>query len=134
MKIYLAARYSRHLQMQAFAAELKALGHEVTSRWIWGNHQISDRELNFDKAEVEAKKIRFGQEDTEDIEAADAVINFTEIPRTTKTRGGRHYEMGYAAHAGKILYVVGPKENIFHCMPGVIRFDTTEALLEDFKK
>src|SRR5213076_749243 len=39
-KIYLAARYSRHVEMQGYAKQLRAAGYEITSRWINGSHQV----------------------------------------------------------------------------------------------
>lgn len=38
MKIYLAATYSKYPMMQQVAARLRAIGIEVTSRWITGQH------------------------------------------------------------------------------------------------
>ena len=37
MKVYLAARYGRRLEMLEVAKRLEATGHEVTSRWIRGS-------------------------------------------------------------------------------------------------
>lgn len=117
MKIYLASRYSRFQEMQVYRNDLSLVGHDVTSRWINGNHQISDDGLSAQAAEAE--RIRFAQEDRSDLMAADCVISFTEIPRETKTRGGRHVEFGIALALGKRTIVVGHRENVFHCLPEV---------------
>ena len=88
----------------------------------YGGHQIDDKGLS-----VEAKRSereRFAREDFEDIMNADAVISFTEVPRTTKSRGGRHVEFGIALAAGKKCIIVGPRENVFHCLPWVDVVDT----------
>jgi hypothetical protein len=45
---------------------------------------------------------------------ADAVIIFTEIPNTVLATGGRHVEFGLALAHGKRVFVVGPRENVFH--------------------
>lgn len=39
MNIYLAARYSRRLELGNYAALLESLGHEITARWLSGAHE-----------------------------------------------------------------------------------------------
>ncbi len=117
MKIYLAARYSRRQELCAVRAILRSAGHVVTSRWLDGDHQVSDRGLS-EQAE-EAARVRFAVEDWEDLLAADCCVSFTEAPRTELTRGGRHVEFGAALALGKRCLVVGHRENVFHCLPQV---------------
>jgi hypothetical protein len=124
--IYLAARYSRHLELQTYAADLRAFGHTVTSRWIEGNHQLSDAALKDDHGTqglAETERARFASEDWDDLMAADWCISFTEEPRSGPSRGGRHVEFGAAMATGKRLIVVGHRENVFHCLPNVEFFD-----------
>lgn len=116
-KIYLAARYSRHPELQGYARDIEWAGHDVTSRWIRGGHQISDTGLS-EEGTVEERE-RFAQEDWEDLLAADWVISFTEEPRSGHSRGGRHVEFGAALALGKRCIVVGHRENVFHCLPHV---------------
>ena len=127
MKIYLAARYSRHAEMQQYATDLEALGHTVTSRWIHGSHQVPDDGLRAE-ASPELRQ-RFAQEDWSDLEAADVVISFTEPPRASNSRGGRHVEFGAALAFGKVCVVIGPFENIFHCLEQVEVFGTWQEFL-----
>lgn len=116
MKIYLASRYSRHVELRGYRQELEGLGHTVCSRWIDGDHTITSKgSVQADDAERQ----RFAMEDWADMNAADCVISFTEEPRKTNTRGGRHVEFGGALAAGKLCLVVGWKENVFHHMPEV---------------
>jgi nucleoside 2-deoxyribosyltransferase len=131
MKIYLAARYSRREELVGYKARLEALGHEVTSRWLSGDHFINCQEQGDDgeyTPEYCAMRERFAIEDFEDVVACDAVMSFTE-PRdsTCPPRGGRHVEMGMGIALGKELIVVGYRENIFHWLPQVI-------FCEDFEK
>lgn len=92
------------------------MGHEVTSRWLDGNHEIkpggSDQANN-------AERARFAVEDWADMAAADCVISWTEEPRKTNTRGGRHVEFGGAIALGKRCVVIGYRENVFHHLPQV---------------
>jgi nucleoside 2-deoxyribosyltransferase len=130
VKIYLAARYSRREELLDYRAHLQAIGHEVTSRWLHGNHQIDDAGLSVEGEHKE--RVRFALEDWEDLDAADTVINFTETPRSTSSRGGRHVEFGAALAMDKRCIVVGPRENVFHCLPAVevyANFDEALAAL-----
>lgn len=42
MLIYLAARYSRRLELCGYREQLRAAGHKVQAVWLDGEHQISD--------------------------------------------------------------------------------------------
>lgn len=114
MKFYLAARYSRRLELVEHREFIEAKGGEVTSRWLHGNHQIADG----DEASDTAART-FATEDVDDVLAADYLIAFTEEPRATNSRGGRHVELGLALGAGKRVIVVGPRENVFTWLPSV---------------
>jgi hypothetical protein len=128
MRIYLASRYSRAPQLREFRSKLEALGHTVTSRWIDGGHELN-RDSHGSAQAAHAERVRFAQEDFEDLLAAECVVSFTEEPRKTTTRGGRHVEFGAALALGKRLVVVGWRENVFHCLPQVEFYATeTEAL------
>lgn len=127
MKIYLASRYSRREEMVAASTQLRALGHVITSRWILGDHQIDDAGLSLEAAEEE--RTRFAMEDAADLIEADCVISFTEAPRSTSSRGGRHVEFGMALGLKKHCIVIGPRENVFHCLPQVAIFESFEKFL-----
>jgi hypothetical protein len=129
LKVYLAARYSRREELCGYADELRVVGFEVTSRWLAGNHQISDAGLS-EQAQAE-ERTRFATEDWEDLMAADVTISFTEPPRGTNSRGGRHVEFGAALAVGQQCFVVGHRENVFHCLEGVQFCETwTNCFLE----
>lgn len=122
MKIYLAARYSRHKELQEYAKHLVSNGFFITSRWIFGNHQIDDKGLSLETKRSERE--RFASEDIKDLFDADICISFTEIPRSNNSRGGRHVEFGMAFALGKRCIVVGPRENVFHCLPEIEVYET----------
>jgi len=109
--VYLAARYSRRLELCGYAAELETRGYSVTSRWLLGNHQAENDQLHRG-AEAE----RFAAEDLADVDDALALVSFGEQPRTTTSRGGRHVEFGYALAKGIPILVVGPREHVFTCL------------------
>lgn len=112
---YLAGRFSRVEELLGVRDVLVATGHHVTSRWLDGDHQAEEDD-------IEAMR-RFAQEDVDDILRADVLIAFTETPRTPSTnRGGRHVELGIALGVGPRIIttiVCGPYENAFTTMADV---------------
>jgi hypothetical protein len=138
MRIYLAARYTRRLELCEYKAQLEELGCTVTSRWLNGSHQISNLgvpigdsgELLVEKGDRAAREMceHFAKEDRADVYAADIVIAFTEEPRSGHSRGGRHVELGLAIARGKRIYIVGPRENVFCWLPELTHFSTWEMM------
>jgi len=125
---YLAARYSRRAELCGYRADLASLGITVTSRWLNGNHQVNDHGIPVTDDGQRAAigdpaagrlRTRFAAEDVADVLAADMLIAFTEQPRASTTRGGRHVELGLALGAGKRVTLIGPRENLFCWLPHV---------------
>lgn len=127
-KYYLAARYSRREELVKYADALRSMGHTVTSRWLAGNHQINDAGLSEEGSAEERE--RFAQEDWADVLAADVLLAFTEPPRSTASRGGRHVEFGIAIGAGIDVAVIGPRENVFHCLGFVPQWGDFDGYLQ----
>jgi hypothetical protein len=121
MKIYLASRYSRNAELRMVRDDLIEAGHYVTSRWIDGDHVIGP---DGSEQAKDSERQRFAMEDWHDMIEAECVISFTEEPRTTKTRGGRHVEFGGALALGTRCIVIGWRENVFHHMPQVEFYPT----------
>lgn len=126
-KLYFAARYSRRIELCGYRRELDELGYCVTSRWLNGAHQVDDAgqpigdegERLVEGREDERRlarelRNRFAVEDVEDVRQADILVAFTEQPRSVASRGGRHVEFGLALALGKRMWIVGPRENLFH--------------------
>ncbi len=132
MKVYLAARFSRRKEMQGYADELIALGHQVTARWVVGPPQSSHHPDEVTGHSL-AYEERVSVEDLKDVADADCIICFSEQPRETNTRGGRHVEFGLAVAAHKRIILVGPRENVFHFLPVVENFPDWAALREPLK-
>ena len=132
MKIYLAARYTRRLELVQYAQDLDQIGHVVISRWLSGDHETpANRGLGpIDPVD----STPWALEDMEDVQAAHCVISFTEPPRTEYGRGGRHVEFGMALALGKRCIVVGHRENVFHCLPAVEFYETWQEALEGLRK
>lgn len=122
--IYFAARYSRREELVGYAAEIRDDGYIVSGRWLERTTRLTEDDLISAEAQVEAR--RFADEDIADLNAAELVIVFTEVPRTTMSRGGRHVELGLALAWERPVYVVGPRENVFHSLADRY-FETWEA-------
>ena len=128
MYIYLASRYSRYEEMQHARDAIHAkTSHKVTSRWIEGNHRISDSDIAMGREQELIQQ--YLEEDLHDLTHADIVICFTERMRETKTRGGRHVEFGIAFALGKRIYVIGGAENLFYHAPAITHCDDFDHVL-----
>ncbi len=148
-RVYLAARYSKRELLCGYRAEVEALGATVTSRWLNGDHQLNDKgqpiyedgtlmlDADGSVQAPDAARRRFATEDADDVIRASVLIAFTEEPRQTRSRGGRHVELGmalgllaaremvedtslhYCGPAMKRVIVIGPRENVFTWLPEV---------------
>jgi len=144
LSFYLAARYGRREELCAYKADLEARGHDVPARWLLGEHQVygteAARAVQAGGPVPAAQAFVFAEDDMEDLLAADVVVNFTEPPRSTASRGGRHVEFGIALGLRRAasafddqlrrLFIVGPLENVFHALPEVDgHFDDWDGFL-----
>lgn len=128
INVYLAARFSRRAELIGYAAELEQHGRfHVTSRWLFTDHEWSGADDSRLPVEVGS---RFASEDLADVDAADLVVCFTELPRASASRGGRHVEVGYALALSKMLVLVGPRENVFYCLPRFVAVPDWPAAME----
>jgi hypothetical protein len=147
VKIYLAARYSRRLELCGYREQAQAIGHKVQACWLDGQHQIGDTgtpigehgealvEDNDQSTHVRAAALRnkFACEDFRDVISAELLIAFTEPPRSSGSRGGRHVELGIALGRMLRVWICGPRENLFCWMEDVRQFDTWEDCLRALK-
>lgn len=126
MKIYLAARYSRNPEMREVRDRLVALGHTVTSRWIDQHGGTLLTSLPPERLNSEPEVCgHFAQANIDDLAAATVCISYTDTAGGGK--GGRHVEFGVAYGLGHSVILVGPRENVFHCLHAVqVVADTDE--------
>ena len=116
--VYLAARYSRRLEVISYREELEEWGYAVQARWLSGDHQLEDNGAPVGET---------ANQSLEDVNVADIVILFTEPPRSKRNRGGRHVAFGMALANNARVIVVGYRENIFHWLPCVEFYPTWAA-------
>lgn len=139
MILYLAARYSRAPEISEVARRLRAAGHTIASTWHDRPRVDHPTDLQSEEAAVRDYLELFG---------AEALVAFTDTTFelfcdtslqadyaddnkvASIARGGRHVEFGIAVGLGLRLYLVGPRENIFHHLPRVVQCGTVEELIE----
>ena len=122
--VYLAAGYDQQERMRGYRKVLEDRRHiVVTSRWIDVKESNPMQETAIAADEVAAAS--YCRMDLDDIDRADVFLMFTDSPSTS---GGRHTELGYALARDKVIFIVGPRENIFQAGEGVIHFATWDDL------
>ena len=134
-QIYIAGRYDRREELSEYADILRDKGFIVDCRWLLGTHQIHPHaeKVDVDKHPEHGVTLLarpFAEDDVEDVFSADTLIFFSEPPDSHSKRGGRHVEFGMALAQGKRIIVIGDRENIFHCLPQIERFDTWDEFVK----
>ena len=128
MKIYLASRFRTAATVRALAGKLREAGHIITSTW----HDIEATPAGLvpysdpgheDHARLAALR------DMDQIQAADVFVILTED--CERAPAGLWFEMGVAYDKCMDCYILGPKVNIFCCLPRVKQFAEEAALLEE---
>jgi hypothetical protein len=125
---FLSSCYERRAEMLALAAQIETAGHSVSSRWLLGGHE------NADGSPPEPwQRAQWAAEDLTDLDRATELVYVSGCGMgcASHPRGGRHVEFGVALALRKIVHLIGPRENIFHHLGWVRRYDTAEIFLED---
>jgi len=145
VKIYLASWFGSRTDRQKARQDLQAAGMICTARWLDEKPcESSDESTRHHSFALTADM------DLQDLTTADVTVLFTVDPAEPLSHtGGRHFEAGYAygqcvmAHIflqnyaafglfmrPHQLITVGPRENVFHHLPGIRNFPTwAEALV-----
>lgn len=116
MSFYVASLFSRMPEAAGLAAELRGLGCEITSTW----HDGGEKE---DRAEA-------AEQDAIEVLLADATVVLAQ-PNGSLFKGGGHCtEFGIALGAGKRLFVVGDRSNVFYHHPAATHFLDRRAFFD----
>lgn len=123
--------------MEAHGIDLRALGHEVVSSWIWTDKRSLNDHVLSTKATPEAIRevAAIARDNITEIALCDVFVVFTEYPGMKENTGGRHVEMGVATimraehRAANRMMLVGPPENIFYFADGIEHFATWQDVL-----
>jgi nucleoside 2-deoxyribosyltransferase len=114
MKIYTAAAWIWRDHARGLARAITESGHEVTSRWL---------------REDCATEEQGARQDLEDIDRADMLVLLTMPKGTMFSSGGRMVEFGYAMAKGKVVAIIGERENVFCLLPSVLQFDRVAGFI-----
>jgi hypothetical protein len=127
-RIYLAAPFEWIDKMKGYAEQLRALGYEVTSRWLDEQDKGGDTDMTDADGGTQLDKmdqvIGFAVRDVRNILSSDTLIEFN--PGKALVRNTRLAEFGGALFLGKQCIVIGP-ENPKHKN----RIDSIFALLDE---
>ena len=128
MNVYLAGQYVRAIDIDCRGTDLER-ACLLDDRWSikvcsqWHTAPKVMEALDGERG-IQASAIM----DLDDLDMADAIVLFTDMEPTDPegwrgaASGGRHFEFGYARAQAKRLYLVGPRTNAFHHLPGVRHF------------
>ena len=130
--VFMSGRLERQAELRSYADQLKNLGIQVTSNWLW--EDIPDAEV-IDASPgaypVTAANIRLAR--ISELRHCDTVLVFTEHPGTM-SRGNRHIEYGIAvgmAMTRKLrIIIIGPVELLLHADSNTVRFDSFTEMLD----
>lgn len=111
MNLYLAAAYTRCYEIRARAAELRALGHTVTSSWHDAPATPGITDDGTTLAGPPERLAALAHRDLREVSAAAVLIAFT---APGPSRGSQHWEAGFALGVGKEIWVCGPRVVLFH--------------------
>lgn len=117
VKIYVAARYARREDAAVLAQQLRDSGAIVVSTWHDGVK---------DDAGSEEKLQGLSMKDLKEVYEGDAVFTLTDEPGGFYQYGSHHIEFGAGYAWDKICVLIGPRELMFHRLPGVLQFDSFE--------
>lgn len=101
MKIYISGSYAEQKRLRARAAELHALGHQITGTWLNEVQQPSHL------TEEEWHR-SLGIKDLTEVAAADCIIMDND---GTSTSGGRYVEWGFAIGRFNMLKILVGKSH-----------------------
>lgn len=124
LAVYLSGRFLLAEDLQRARMGLVAAGLECTARWLDGDLGGARvmAAIDFDDVKRSHALVAW----------ADPAVEFSPYPFAA--RGGRHVEVGLAMAWGIPVYVVGPRENVFHHLTPeratILHFDTWAEVLE----
>ena len=117
LNVYIAGRYGQREYFQDIATELTARGMASVARWVFEDPDLDPMAAAAIKDPLSGAM--FAKADLEDIRCSHVFLCFTTADSTT---GGYHVELGYALAIRLVPIIVGPPRNIFHALPGVVKF------------
>lgn len=123
--VYLAADLGRRDDATFLANALTATQSRIriVSRWhaATAEDEINAAERGPSARWQPERAVEVATRNTADIERCDSLVLLT---TGEPSRGGRHFETGYAIALGKPVLMVGPPEHAFQHLPGIRHADS----------
>lgn len=130
MRVYIAGRFGRREEFRKYGKELEAAGHASVSSWLYSDEPDEDAG-NMPASE----RSDFAVKNMQDVAKCHVLFAFTEEEGAKgASRGGRHVEFGAALAMNKEVFVIGPRENLFHYLPGLPQCETFDEALEALER
>jgi nucleoside 2-deoxyribosyltransferase len=129
LRVYVAARYARKNEMKMIASAIKEAGAILSTDWF---NEAADPNIDLDAVSDDHCEA-IAERDLNEMRQSDLCISFTEDPKACFKRGGRHNEFGFCLALGIPLWVVGPRETVYHYLPWVEVFDNAQQMLDALK-
>ena len=128
LSVYISGSYSNVREIGKIAEHFTGCGLIVTSTWINPNNCSDEIEGNGDEdEEINTKRRVLANTDISDINRANW---FVLIADNGGSKGGKHFELGYAYGRRKHnIIVVGKPENIFQHLDRIRVVDTVESAI-----
>jgi nucleoside 2-deoxyribosyltransferase len=125
MKIYIASRFIDRNRLRGWAAKIWEMGHEVTASWL--NEVARVPGMSHDEFWR-----KLAMKDLQEISSSDLLIRDV---HTISHTGGADTEYGFAMarHQHCMVWLVGPKRNVFHMLADK-HFKTWNECLKELKK
>lgn len=125
MKIYIASRFADREKLRPIRDKIWAIGHELTNSWL-------DEVAKIPGMTTTEFWRKLAIKDLCEIAAADLLIRSTQKMSHT---GGADCEVGFTLgqYQKKLLWIVGPKRNVFHELADR-HFTSWTACLKALKK
>ncbi len=128
MKFYISS--SSQKLAKSLLGLIENIGHEVTARWITEDTKFGLADAQYSEKELEDLAVMDHQDV---VRGVDGLILIAETDGKY-ARGGKHVETGIALAHGYNVFVLGPKENVFHRHPNVKCFSSVCGLLTHIDK
>jgi hypothetical protein len=128
VKVYISARYSRKHEVADMARMLEQRGFEITSTWHKEDHAPDVQLVDVNPGRLKA----YARRDLVEVRLCEVFLFLSESDQAYNRRGGRHVEFGYALGYRKGIAVIGPRENIFHHIPGVYHHKDLDEFIEEW--
>lgn len=117
MNVFIAAAFPNRFRLrEEVVPVINAMGHGVTSQWIWADDDSGDPAVH-------------ARNNIDDMRSAQLLI--LDTLHTEGSHGGADVELGYILGLGHHeVWLVGPPTNIYTHMPRIRRFWDWAATLE----